>query len=94
VAVIADGMHRISTAIPPSVVCAGFTFNQLLVDDEPLLFHTGPRKLFPLIGAAIATVMSVDRLRHIAFAHFEADECGARSVRLCSHALPMSLATR
>tara|TARA_R110002094_G_scaffold10330_10_gene20202 strand:- start:1059 stop:1232 length:174 start_codon:yes stop_codon:yes gene_type:complete len=38
VAVIAGGMHRISTAIPPSVVCAGFTFNQLLVDHEPLLF--------------------------------------------------------
>ncbi|MFT4840530.1 MAG: glyoxylase-like metal-dependent hydrolase (beta-lactamase superfamily II) [Planctomycetota bacterium] len=75
---IADGIHRISTAIPPALVPGGFTFNQFLIDDdEPLLFHTGPRKLFPLIRDAIATVMPVARLRHIAFSHFEADECGA-----------------
>ena len=56
----------------------GFSFNQyLVVDDEPLLFHTGPRGLFPLVREAIATVMPVERLRWIGFSHFEADECGA-----------------
>jgi hypothetical protein len=47
---IADGIYRISTPIPPTVIPGGFTFNQFLIDDdEPLLFHTGPRKLFPLV---------------------------------------------
>ncbi len=73
---IADGIHRIST--PATVVPGGFTFNQyLVVDDEPLLFHTGPRKLFPLVREAIVAVMPVARLRWIGLSHFEADECGA-----------------
>jgi flavorubredoxin len=55
-----------------------FSFNQyLIVDDEPLLFHTGLRQLFPLVREAVAHVMPVERLRHIAFSHVEADECGA-----------------
>jgi flavorubredoxin len=75
---IAAGVFRISTPIPPSVVPTGFTFNQYLVlDDEPLLFHTGPRRLFPLTRAAIAAVVPVERLRFIGLSHFEADECGA-----------------
>lgn len=54
-----------------------FSFNQyLIVDDEPLLFHTGPRRLFPLVREAVGRVMPVDRLRYVAFSHFEADECG------------------
>jgi len=74
---IADGIHRISTFVP-EVGPTGFTFNQFLVDaDEPLLYHTGPRGMFPLVSEAIATVMPVERLRWIMFGHFEADECGA-----------------
>ncbi|MEO7258211.1 MAG: hypothetical protein ABIW35_01480, partial [Luteimonas sp.] len=46
-------------------------------DDEPLLFHTGLRGLFPLVHEAVASVMPVARLRHIAFSHVEADECGS-----------------
>mgnify|MGYP000078052442 CR=1 FL=1 len=73
---IAQGVYRIST--PVTVVPGGFTFNQyLVIDDESLLFHTGPRRLFPLVRDAIAAVMPVDRLRHISFSHYEADECGA-----------------
>ena len=72
---IADGIYRIST--PLSVVPGGFSFNQyLVVDEEPLLFHTGPRRMFPLVAEAIAAVLPVERLRWIAFSHFEADECG------------------
>jgi len=56
----------------------GFNFNQyLLVDDEPLLFHTGPRQMFPLVREAIAALMPVQRLRYVGFSHVESDECGA-----------------
>ncbi len=69
---VADGVYRINTPVP------GFSFNQyLIVDDEPLLFHTGPRKLFPLVREAVATMLPVERLRHIGFSHVEADECGS-----------------
>lgn len=74
---IADGIYRIST--PVSFPGGGaFSFNQYLVlDDEPLLFHTGPRRMFPLAREAVATLMAVERLRYIGFSHVEADECGA-----------------
>jgi flavorubredoxin len=73
---VADRLYRIST--PVRLPDGGFSFNQyLLVDDEALLFHTGPRKLFPLVREAVATVLAPERLRHIAFSHVEADECGA-----------------
>lgn len=75
---IADRIYRISTPVPPSDVPGGFSFNQyLLVGDEPLLFHTGPRRLFALTAEAIETVLPVSGLRHLAFSHFESDECGA-----------------
>lgn len=75
---IADGIHRISTPVPPSDFPGGFTFNQfLIVDDQPLLFHTGLRQLFPLVREAIATVLAPEYLRYLAFSHVEADECGA-----------------
>lgn len=74
---IADGVFRISTYVA-EVGPSGFTFNQFLIDaDEPLLYHTGMRALFPLVSAEIARVMPVERLRWVAFAHVEADECGA-----------------
>jgi len=73
---IEDRIYRIST--PVAALPGGFTFNQyLIVDEEPLLFHTGLRKLFPLVRGAIESVISVEQLRHLAFSHFEADECGA-----------------
>jgi len=74
---VADGIYRISTAV--EIPGAGsFSFNQYLVaDEEPLLFHTGLRRLFPQTREAVARVMPVERLRWIGFSHFEADECGA-----------------
>jgi flavorubredoxin len=74
---IASGIYRINT---PVQIPGGpaFNFNQYLVaDDEPLLFHTGPRRMFPLVAEAIAKVLPLERLRYVAFSHFEADECGA-----------------
>jgi flavorubredoxin len=74
---IADRIFRLSTFVP-DIGPTGFTFNQFLVDaDEPLLFHTGPRAMFPSVSAAISTVTPVERLRWIMFGHLEADECGA-----------------
>ncbi|MGR9074030.1 MAG: MBL fold metallo-hydrolase, partial [Gammaproteobacteria bacterium] len=74
---VADGIYRISTPVRIEGA-GGFSFNQyLIVDDEPLLFHTGPRKLFPRVREAVAGVMPVERLRYISFSHVEADECGA-----------------
>jgi flavorubredoxin len=73
---IADGIFRINT--PLAIPGGDFSFNQyLIVDDEPLMFHTGLRRLFPLVREAVARVMPVERLRYVAFSHFEADECGA-----------------
>jgi flavorubredoxin len=74
---IAEGVYRLSTTIPEAAP-GGFTFNQYLLDgDEPMLFHTGARQLFPLVSAAVGTVVDVDRLRWISFGHVESDECGA-----------------
>lgn len=75
---ITDGIYRLSTFVPDIVPPAGFTFNQfLVVGDEPLLFHTGLRKMFPLTCAAVGRLIAPERLRWIAFGHYEADECGA-----------------
>ena len=74
---IAGSIYRINTpvTIPGG---AGFSFNQYLIDDdEPLLFHTGPRRMFPLVREAVASVIPIERLRHISFSHVEADECGS-----------------
>lgn len=74
---IADRIYRISTCVPDAAP-GGFTFNQFLVDaDEPLLFHTGPRRMFPLVSQAIARIVPLERLRWITFGHVESDECGA-----------------
>ena len=74
---IADGGYRLSTCVP-DVVPGGFTFNQYLIDaEEPLLFHTGPRRMFPLVADAVGRVLDPVRLRWISFGHVEADECGA-----------------
>jgi flavorubredoxin len=74
---VAPGIYRINTpvALPDGAV---FNFNQYLVaDEEPLLFHTGPRGMFPLVAEAIRKVLPPERLRYVAFSHVEADECGA-----------------
>jgi flavorubredoxin len=73
---IADGLFQIHT--PSAAVPGGFSFNQYLVrDDEPLLFHTGPRALFPQVRDAIASVLPLAKLRHVSFGHVESDECAS-----------------
>jgi flavorubredoxin len=84
---IAENIFRISVPVPPEAipVPGGFTFNQfLIVDDEPLLFHTGPRGMFPLVREAVAHVLAPEKLRWVAFSHFENDECGAANAWLAT----------
>jgi len=74
---IAPNIFRLSTFIaevPPT----GLVFNQFLIrGEEPMLFHTGMRGLFPLVREAIAKLIAPEELRWISFGHYEADECGA-----------------
>ena len=95
---IAAGIYRINTpiAFPDG---RGFSFNQyLVVDDAPLLFHTGPRRLFPVVSEAVASVIPLERLRYLGLSHVEADECGSlnellamapEAVPLCSRLAAM-----
>ena len=72
---VADGIYRINTPVTLPGGVGQFNFNQYLVlDDEPLLFHTGLRGLFPVVSEAIRTLMPIEQLRYIGFSHFEADE--------------------
>jgi flavorubredoxin len=88
---VSEGIYRIST---PVVFENGntFTFNQYLIaGEEPLLFHAGLRKLFPLVREAVEKVLPVERLRYIAFSHVEADECGALNewLAVAPHSVPL-----
>jgi flavorubredoxin len=85
---IAPNLFRISTYIAKY----SLQFNQFLVnDDEPLLYHTGMRKMFPLVCEAVAKVVQPSRIRWIGFSHFEADECGSLNewLALAPHAEPI-----
>jgi flavorubredoxin len=89
---IASGIYRISTPVSVNGLSGGFTFNQyLVVDDEPLLFHTGLRGLFPAVRDAVATVLPVARLRWIGLSHVEADECGSLNdwLAVAPHSVPL-----
>lgn len=82
---IADGIFRISTFLAEVAPPAGFAFNQYLVlAEQPLLFHTGHRRLFPAVHEAVARLMPPERLRWISFGHVEADECGAMNLWLAA----------
>lgn len=81
---IAPDIFRLSTFLkdmPP----IGFTFNQFLIrGDEPFLFHTGQRELFPFVSEAVSKLIELDTLRWISFAHVEADELGAMNLFLAA----------
>jgi len=74
VAEVADGVHQLTTFFPEM----NFGFNQYLIAaDEPLLFHTGMRGLFPLVSDAVSRVLPAESLRWVSFGHVEADESGS-----------------
>ncbi|MGH8700361.1 MAG: MBL fold metallo-hydrolase, partial [Burkholderiales bacterium] len=71
---IAPDHYSISIYVPEF----DLRFNHFLIkDEEPLLFHTGMKRMFPLVREAVARVLDPAALRWISFSHFEADECGA-----------------
>jgi len=94
---ISSGIYRIST--PVRDFPGGFSFNQfLIVDGDPVLWHSGPRRMFPLTREAIGKVMPVEKLAYVGLSHFESDECGAlnefleaapRAVPLCGQVAAM-----
>lgn len=79
---IAPDTFRLSTLIP-EVGPEGFSFNQFVIrDEQPFLFHTGMRGLYPLVSAAVASIVPLADLRWISFSHVEADESGAMNLLL------------
>lgn len=71
---IAPDVYRVSIYVP----WADIQFNHFVVkDDEPVLFHTGLRGMFPEVRDAVAQIVKLSDLRHIGFSHFESDECGS-----------------
>lgn len=71
---IAPNVYRISIYAQ----VADLQFNHFLVlDDEPLLFHTGLRRMHAELREAVSRLIKLSDLRHISFSHFESDECGA-----------------
>ncbi len=85
---IAADHYSISIYVPEF----NLRFNHFLIeDDEPLLFHTGMKQMFPLVRDAVARLINPAALRWIAFSHFEADECGALNdwLSAASHAEPL-----
>jgi flavorubredoxin len=75
---IGADIYRLSVFVPEVAAPAGFTYNHFLIlGEEPLLFHCGRRKMFPLVCEAVAKIIPADRLRWLTFGHFEADECGS-----------------
>jgi len=74
---IGDGIFRLSVFVPEVAPPDGFTFNHFLIrGEEPLLFHCGKRKMFPMLSEALAKIIPIGKLRWASFGHFEADECG------------------
>lgn len=70
---IAADIHQLSTFVGAPV-----GFNQYLIAaEQPLLFHTGMRQMFPLVSAGVSTVLPPESLRWISFGHVEADESGS-----------------
>lgn len=71
---IAPNVYRIMVLWPE----INLQFNHFLViDDEPLLYHTGMRRMFPAVHEAVKSLIDPAKLRWIGYSHFEVDECGA-----------------
>jgi hypothetical protein len=55
---VADGVDQLSTFVGAPV-----GFNQYLIAaEEPLLFSTGMRQMFPLVSAGVSKVMAAEKL--------------------------------
>ncbi len=85
---VADRVYQLTTHLAEM----DFGFNQYLIaGEEPMLFHTGMRGLFPLVSGAISSVLPMHSVRWVSFGHVEADECGAMNLVLA--AAPQAIVT-
>jgi len=90
---VATGIYRINTPLRIDAIPGGFNLSQyLIVDDEPMVFHTGWRRWFPFVSEAVSKVIPIDRIRHIGYSHFEGDEAGAMNefLAVAPHAVPFA----
>lgn len=90
---VAPGIYRINTPLRTDAIPGGFNMNQyLIVDDEPMIFHTGWRRWFPFVSEAVSKVIPLERIRHVGYSHFEGDEAGAMNEFLAAapHAVPFA----
>lgn len=90
---VAPGIYRINTPLRIDAIPGGFNLSQyLIVDDEPMIFHTGWRRWFPFVSEAVSKVIPLDSIRHIGYSHFEGDEAGAMNGFLSAapHAIPFA----
>lgn len=90
---VAAGIYRINTPLRIDAIPGGFNISQyLIVDDEPMIFHTGWRKWFPFVSEAISKVIPLERIRHIGYSHFEGDESGAMNsfLAIAPQAIPFA----
>jgi flavorubredoxin len=86
---IAPGVHRISILYPE----INLQFNHFLVlDDDPILYHTGMRRMFPQVLECVKRVIDPAKIRWIGFSHFEVDECGSLNdwLKVAPHVQPVS----
>ena len=75
---VAEGIYRINTPLRIDAIPGGFNLSQyLILDDEPMIFHTGCRRWFPFVSEAVAKVTPLESIRHVGYSHFEGDEAGA-----------------
>jgi flavorubredoxin len=85
---IAPDVYRISIYVPEM----NLQFNHFLIkDDEPMLYHAGMKRMFPVLLEAVKQLIDPSKLRWIGFSHFEVDECGALNewLQVAPNALPV-----
>ena len=71
---IAPDIYRICVLYPE----INLQFCHFLVkDEEPLLFHTGLRRMFSEVREGVRQLIDPAKLRWISWSHFESDECGS-----------------
>jgi len=90
---VAPGIYRINTPLRTAAIPGGFNLSQyLIVDDDPMIFHTGWRRWFPFLSEAISKIIPLHSIRHIGYSHFEGDEAGAMNEFLAAapHAVPFA----
>ena len=92
---VAAGIYRINTPLRVDAIPGGFNLSQyLIVDDEPVVFHTGWRRWFPFVSEAISKVVPLESIRHVGYSHFEGDESGAMNEFLAAAPLAVPFASQ